>query len=511
MHCTTLPEPRQNLALACRDPATARHWLSQQPAAQPLSMLAALQLQVEAIDAAGLPPASALELLNLLRSASLAALNGLEARFLRKALPLPEEDQHCFDASQQFYQQLGIAYLRLAPGLPASERGLPLQRAAIAFRMAQYAHFQAASETPSQLDEWLLACLAEGQLADCLQQPLADPDFPAFAEASLAGQLAWAFLLRAIDPYRLSVAELLMANRAFGRWRELASFQAALDADPKAVQLDLLMLCAMPLPDAAPRWLNVRPVARKLRQRIEALKAGESPESLKLGRELSAAACLRLLRELDGRLRQRPRPLAGESGEISLSFGGENAYAMFNGEWLNPRVAADSRSTAIAHQRMAIFGFDRQSQLPNTVKKLTIPSEVWRQGNGLAGRSLEQDGARRQSPCLIATKHQGKPQLGVLTGLKTLRSGGLSACLKWYPASVETGSLKALPNPGSNAAKVPVFLLLASEGASLIVPASTPVRLNALFELSGLSISLVLPGEVLERGVDFVRYAVKPA
>ena len=508
MHCTTLPEPRQNLDLACRDLSTARHWLSQQPAAQPLPMLAALQLQVAAIDAAGLPPGSALELLDLLRSAALPALNTLEARFLRKALPLPEEDQRCFDASQQFHQQLGVAYLRLAPNLPAIERGLPLQRAAIAFRMAQYAHFQASSETPSQLDEWLLACLAEGQEADCLQQPLSDPDFPAFAEASLAGQLAWAFLLRAIDPYRLSAAELLVTQRAFGRWRELAGFQAALDADPKAVQLDLLMLCAMPLPEPAPRWLNVRPVARKLRQRIEALKAGESPESLKLGRELSAAACLRLFKELDGRLRQRPRPAVGEAGEIQLSFGGENAYALFNGEWLNPKVAADTRSTAIAHQRMAIFGFDRQSQLPNTVKKMTIPAELWLQDNGLATRSPEQEGARRQSPCLIAAKRQGKPQLGALIGLKTLRSGALRASLKWYAASVEAGSLK---NPGPNAAKVPVFLLMASDGGSLIVPASTPVRLNALLELSGLPVSLVMPGEVLERGVDFVRYAVKPA
>ena len=35
------------------------------------------------------------------------------------------------------------------------------------------------------------------------------------------------------------------------------------------------------------RWLDVRKVERKIDQRIEALLAGESPESLKLGRELS--------------------------------------------------------------------------------------------------------------------------------------------------------------------------------------------------------------------------------
>jgi hypothetical protein len=509
MHCISLPEPRQNIALACPDLASARQWLSQQPAAQPRHMLAALLLQLEAVDAAGLPPERAGELLDFLRTAALPALASLEPRFLRKALPLPEEDRQCFEWVQQFHCRLGVAYLRLAQAQSAGELCRSLHRAAVALRMAQYAHIQAAQDLPPQLDALLLATLAEGERAGVMLSAIGDPDYPGLGESNLTGQLGWALMLRAVDPYRLSAAQLLVASRAFGRWRELAGFQTALDPDPKAVQIDLMMLCAMPLPDGASRWLNVRPVARKLRQRIEALKAGEAPESLKLGRELSSAACLRLLKTLDSSLRQRQRPASTGRAEIALSFGAEHAYAMFKDEYLNPPPVTEKRSTAISHQRMAIFGFDRQSQLPNAVKKLNIPEENWLALDGQVTRQPEADGTRRQSPCLIAARLSGTARLGFLSGLKTLADGSLSASLNWYQADIEAGSLPASPGAAANAARMPVFWLDSVETGSLIVPASLAVRENSVIDLQGLSTRQLVAGEVLERGVDFVRYAVK--
>jgi hypothetical protein len=43
---------------------------------------------------------------------------------------------------------------------------------------------------------------------------------------------------------------------------------------------------------------------------------------------------------------------------------------------------------------------------------------------------------------------------------------------------------------------------------SLLVPATAGVRLNVGLSFQGSSVSHLLPTEVLERGVDFVRYAV---
>lgn len=511
MHWLSLPEPRKNIALAFDDLAGARAWLAGQPQAQPLHMLAALRLQIEAIDGAPLPPALAVELLGLMRKAAVPAQLNLEARYFRKALPMQDEDQRSFEVAQQLWTRLGIAYLRQAPEFPPAGQSLPLNRAASAFRMAEYCHFQAAHECPPLLDRLLFGVLAQAAANGLLDVPLADPDFPHLGEAKLGGQLAWAFLLRLIDPFRLSASQLAVANRALSRWRELTAFQAEFGDDPKAHCADLETLFGGPLPDAVPRWLNVRTVARKLRQRIEALKAGESPEALKLGRELSANACIRLFKEIDASLRPRVERPATEIGEIEIAFGGEHAYAVLKGDFLNPVGSLGAGSASLAHQRMALFGFDRVSQMPTAVKKLNVPGEMWTLVDGQAIRAAGQSGARRQAPCLIAASRQGKPRLGLMLGLQTTAGDALAATLHWYDETVEAGWLPPLGPREKDPPRVPAFLLRAAHSVSLILPANAGIRLDYGLTLEGCSVKHLVPVEVLERGVDFVRYACRQA
>ncbi|HJV93566.1 MAG TPA: hypothetical protein VJ572_08805 [Azonexus sp.] len=511
MHWLNLPEPRKNIVLAFQDVASARAWLANQPQAQALHMLAALRTQIEAIDSAGLAPALAVELLNLLRRAAVPAQAAIEPRYFRKALPLPEDDERSFEAAQQLWTRLGIAYMRLTPHFPPAEKGLPLNRAACALRMAQYCHFQAARQSPALLDHLLFGVLAQAASNKLLREPLADPDFPHLGDSNIAGHLAWAFLLRLIDPYRLTATQLIVANRAISRWRELASFLVAPDSDPKARNVDLAPLYGGPLPEGVPCWLEVRSVIRKIRQRIESLAAGQSPESLKLGRELSASACSRLLKELEASLRSQQRETSTEIGELEIAFGGEHAYAVIKGEFLNPVGNLDASSASLAHQRMALFGFDRVSQMPTAVKKLNVPGETWTMVDGMAVRAADQEGARRLAPCLIASRVQGKPRLGVLFGLQMTAANALTAGLHWYDERVEAGYLKRLAPHDQRAPKVPAFLLRADDAISLILPASAAARLEFGLALEGTSIEHLVPTEVLERGVDFVRYACRRA
>lgn len=511
MHWLTLPEPRKNIALAFQDLASARDWLAKQPQAQAMHMLAALRTQIEAIDGASLAPALAIDLLNLMRRAAVPAQTAVEPRYFRKALPLPEEDQRSFDAAQQLWTRLGIAYLRLTPHFPPAEKGLPLNRAACAFRMAQYCHFQAARQCPEVLDQLLFGVLAQAASNNLLREPLADPDFKHLGDANIAGHLAWAFMLRLIDPYRLTATQLIVANRAISRWRELTSFLLAPDSDPKAKNVDLANLFGGPLPTGVPCWLEVRSVIRKIRQRIESLNAGESPEALKLGRELSAAACSRLLKELEASLRSQQRETSTEIGEVEIAFGGEHAYAIFKGDYLNPVGNLDASSASLAHQRMALFGFDRLSQMPTAVKKLNVPAETWTMVDGMAVRAADQEGMRRLSPCLIASSADGKPRLGVLFGLQMTAANALTAGLHWYEEAVEAGSLKRQTAHEQRAPRIPVFLLRNDEEISLIVPASAAVRLGAGLALDDVSLEHLVPTEVLERGVDYVRYACRRA
>lgn len=507
MDWITLPEPRKNIALAFNDLSSANAWLAAQPQAQPMHMLAAISLQIEAIEGNPLPPGTAVELLNLLRTAAVPAQEVIESRYVRKALPMLDDDQRSFEVAQRLWTRLGTAYLRLVPHFPPVDKCLPLHRAACAFRMAEYCHFLAARECPRSLDQLLFAVLTQAESSGQLRQPLADPDFPHFGDANIAGHIAWAFMLRLIDPYRLSAAQLTVANRAVSRWRELASFQTMPDDDLQGHSVDLAPLFGDALPEGIPRWLDVRKVTHKIEQRIEGLRAGESPEALKLGRELSPAACIRLLREMEASLEVHSQTPSTEIGEIELAFGADYAYAAFTGEMLVTTGSLDTGSASLAHQRMALFGFDRVSTMPTAVKKLNVPSENWLLVDGKAIRPADRRGARRQSPTLIATTSLGAPRLGVMVGLQSIPGGALAANLQWYEERVEAARLARLPQD-KHLPVVPVFLLHDGATCTLTVPSNAGVRLNIGLALEGASISHLLPTEVLERGVDFVRYAV---
>lgn len=506
-----LPEPRSDLKLAFHDLPSAKTWLAAQPRAQPTHILNAIGEQINAIEASTLAPGLAVELLNLLRSAAVPGQDSIEARFIRKALPMAAEDERAFELAQKLWLSLGVAYLRQAPHFPPDGKCLPLLRAACAFRMAQYCYFQAARQCPQLIDHLLFAVLSQAESSGVLRQALPDPDFRHLGESNIGGHLAWAFMLRLSNPYRLSAAQLVVANRAISRWRELTVFQLTPDDDPKAHSVDLAPIFGGPLPDGVPRWMEVRKVERKIEQRIVALQAGETPESLKLGRELSGSACIRLLRDIESSLESTIKTPSTEIGEIELAFGAENAFSILSGESLNPGASLETGGATLAHQRVAMFGFDRASTLPTTVKKLNVPSEKWSLVDGKVIRAQDVDGGRRLAPCLVAAVRAETPCLGVLYALQTLASGALSAELTWFPEPVEAGRLVRSRAQERTQALTPAFLMHDGEQYSLLVPANAAVRLNiglSFQSTTGTPLSHLLPTEVLERGIDFVRYAV---
>ena len=508
MHPITLPQQQARVALAFQTEDEARNWLAGQPQTQPLLMLNTLQGQIDAIDAASLPPQTALNLLNALRKAAVPQQATNEARYTRKALPMQVDDQRCFEAAHQLWTHLAIAYLRLAGQLTPTDTALALNRAASSVRLAQYCHFLAACECPPLLDQLLFSILAQGSAGTHLLEPLPDPDFAHLGDSHTAGHISWALLLRLIDPYRLSLAQLAVANRGLSRWRELAIFQSEADEAAKGQTIDLTN--AFPAAASATDvhlWLNVRSVSRKLRNRIDSLTAGESPESLKLGRELSTGATLRLLNLLQDSLKRHKPRASTEVGEIELCFGADNAYAVIKESLLNPLGAMDTKAASLAHQRMAMFGFDRLSQMPSAVKKLNVVSEVWNMVDGKALRPPTEENIRRISPCLIAARPGNQPRLGIMNGLQMTANGTLAADLVWFEQEIEAGWLKQQGALEQIKPKQAVFLLAQGTTLSLIVPANSSARPDTVLALEGMTIDQVHLTHLLERGTDYVHYA----
>ena len=71
-------------------------------------------------------------------------------------------------------------------------------------------------------------------------------------------------------------------------------------------------------------------------------------------------------------------------------------------------------------------------------------------------------------------------------------------------------ALKRLAPRGNKLVRVPAFLIQEEGEHSLIVPPDAGIRLGVVVELSGTSISELVPNEILERGTDFVHYAARP-
>ncbi len=510
MHRLRLPEPPDATTPAFTDPATAQTWLAGIAAKPAQDALAAILEQIEAIDGGTLSPPQAIALLNLLRSAAIPRQAIAEGLFTRKALPMLAHEEHSFTIAQQLWTRLGIAYLRLVPQCTPANRCLPLHRAASAFRLAQYCHFLAARTCPPLLDQMLFSVLASAEVNGVLRKPIADPDFPQYGKGSVAGQLAWAFLLRTIDPYHLAAPQLQVANRAFSRWRELVTFEVTPGEAKGHYILDLSRIFGGELPAPTPRYLHIRVVAHKLAQRIQALQAGESPETLKLGRTLSASAATRLLKDIEHHLHPRPVAAAREHGTVELVFGGDNAYALLNNQTLNSIDTQGAADRSLSYQRMALFGFEPVRQMPTEVtKKLSLPSEHWTLADGMATRPAGNGAPRLLAPCLIAAEIGGAPRLGILSSLQSGGDGALAAHLTWHAEAVEAGTLKRLAPRGNRLVRVPAFLLHERETWSLIVPADAGARLGVAVDLTGTSIEQVIPAEIVERGADFVHYACR--
>lgn len=501
MHWLDFPPPRKNMQPAFSNPENARIWLAAQPQADAVQMQTILLYQVEALDGSNLSPLEILPLLNFLKSAIVGVQESLEPRYLRKPLPMTTADQRIFETARQLWTRLGIAYLRIAPHFAATERLLPLHQAASSIRLAELCHLQAAQECSALLDRLLFAILEQAERANLQRLPVVDPDFRHLGESNIAGHVAWAFLLRLIQPYRLSAHQLVVANRALSRWRELTNFQAVPDNDPKAQAIALDPLFGCTIPEGLPRFLDVRPIIRKIRHRIEALQMGESAESLKLGRELSNAACIRLLHDMRTSLSQRSSTPATEVGELALAFGAEHAYTLFSGKTLNSQELG-AKSATLAHDRVALFGFDRLSHLPNAVHKLDVPSETWTLIDGLAVRPIDA-GDRHLTPCLVATANEKGARLGVLLGIRASSDDALRAQLSWYQEEISAGFIQRSSGAPSS---VPVFTLSRAGKTYLIAPSNAGIKLDVGLTLKEIKPSHLTPTEVSERGTDFVRY-----
>ncbi|WP_371324026.1 hypothetical protein VX159_00410 [Dechloromonas sp. ZY10] len=481
------------------------HWRERGNDPAQLQLLVA---QCDALLAARPSPRQLQAWIDTLWPIALGTAEAAAARYVRKPLPLADQELQLFRLSRRLWLGLALLCRQLAESSP-EQAPLALQRAGNALRLAVYAHVQAGHAVPSALDEHLFALLAVAHAGGGLALAMTDPLLPTLGAASVGGYLAWAFLWRLVEPQRFSVLQLNVLERVFARWRELAKWQDGRGNDPKARALDLSRFSGRPEGvGGVPHWLDVRSIARKLRQRSDGLRAGETPETLKLGRELSAAACLRLLREVELALAGIRPAGSGLEGEVALVFGAEHIYALLSDQYLNPQKVS-LEASRLAHQRLGVFGFDRVSQLSHAVSRLEVPGELWQARDPYLVRLPGQTPVRHMAATLVACRVAGQLRLGCLQGIEMCDDGSLQASLHWFSGQPRAGVLARQPQD-ARAPRLAAFLLDDVESRQLILPAAYSLRPGQPVVFEGVPPQSFLPSETLERGHDFVRYGLRP-
>lgn len=511
----SLPDPKTDASTSLRDAADAESWVAAQAQAQPMRLLRAALSEIEGIDASAISPLQRVDMLDVLRRPVVLAEAGLEMRYANKPLPLVEEEGKAFDTAWRVWHALGIAYLRTSPFLSPADALRPLHRASIALREALHCHYIAGQESPPDLLELLYQLLLTAENLGVERTPVNDVEYKHLGESSIVADIAWSFLLHFCDPYRFSAAQFNVANRALSRWRELAGFQNRPDDSSKAREVALApWLGENVVTDDGPKYLDVRPVVRKIRRRIEALEAGETPEQLRLGRELAAPACIKLLRMIDDSLRPNAcftgDALPASATQVALILGNEHMFEAIAGVPLE-ETQVTSKSDRISHERIALFGFDNMATRTDHAVKTEIPSEVWGVEDGWILRAANA-GAQILGPALVAIRgdEDTPAQLAVLVSLRQSVEGWLMATLRRLPGPPTVGIQRISNVPIKGVPRTPVFLLPedseAKLPASICVPTGSGARAGSLMALDKSNVEHLRLTDVIERGTNFVRF-----
>jgi len=513
-----------------RDSASAERWLATQPQANVPAMLANLQAQIAAFCLLAVTPRERFRTLEVLRKAVFAATGASQRRFENRLLPLAPVEQEALDTVCRLWQTCAVAYRICLDACAKGDPSLSGRAARVAHRVLaclrreQMQRYAAGAEPG--VDFWmrLHAAFLAAESLGVVAEPVEDRLLGETRESTIAGQYAMALMLHLSRPQTLASAHFAAVARWLARWREQAAVRCMPVPDSRDAMIVLDLAGAAPVSNPLntprqPRWLSLDRVLRKIRSRMAALDAGESPENLKLGSGVPAATCTRLLDDLAAHLQRPPFGLAGVSEtmpRLAVGTGLPWIHALMGGERLraelNPRVSVDDR---LFKEQLAVFGHVVQEAAATEQQ----PLESWR----LASRESDilvllrapADGASRLAlRSLLAIRQRDHFLLAVVTGIQQRDDGLLCAEINLFPEGTLPRSVEVRDKTTGRVARHPALEVAANGGNErlLLIPAGLMARAAAarFFDAE----NALLPGfrlaECLERGGEIDFWRVSP-
>jgi len=513
------------------DASTAAAWLARQPQANAPAMLDKLQAQIQAFNTYRTSPRERFRTLEVLRKTLFSVSGECQRRYENKPLPLPPAEQAVFEATRQLWRACRIAYLHCLracldgdPSL-ASHHGKITHRALTCLRMEQMQCYLAGAELDGEFWRNLHAMLPSAEQLGVERELVQDPLLGETSESTASGQYVMAILLHLARPYSLTRAQFSAIVRWLARWREQAKILAEPDTTPRSCCIALDLAQDQPLHDnlhvaSIARWLSVTPVLRKIRQRLELLATGESPESLKLGSVLSSEACVSLLNELVDHLKF-PQQVAfenlGAATATTVAAGSENIFRLLGGKGLKDTdLLAAAPGDAVSQQRFALFGHtDHEEESDDTYE-----GEIWQTVRREPGelylvRPAGNSERRLALKGLLAIKDARNEHyiLATLRSLYSRHDGSLCIIANPFCGTPVPLLIEVRGKAAGKLSRHPGFLLPAKleDGlSSVVLPLSLPthalsIRFYEAREKSPLALRLL---DLQERGSDNERWSL---
>jgi hypothetical protein len=309
------------------DAASATAWLENVPLANVAAAQQQLLSQLQQFNRYDTKAISRLAALEALREAVQFVEIEQARRFTNRALPMGEAESTVFDDTLALWDAMHLGYQYCLQAVVAGEPGITGQAALVCQRALAYTglkmfHYHRAYRQVSPR-EW--RALHENY-ARAEELGVADEDVKDYLNRDVndtSPRIAYvrALLLGMASPNELSQRQLTFVAFLLERWAEKVEIgREAPEEDVPPLVADLASeLCPdrEPAEAAAPRYLDVKRLAKSLRNRIALLRKGESPAKLALGEDCVQPSCEQLLVFLFRQWCQAKQPRTAERKRVT--------------------------------------------------------------------------------------------------------------------------------------------------------------------------------------------------
>ena len=300
-----LPELSPSAQPEFIDGASAKAWLENVPLANVGAAQQQLLAELREFNRFAAKATSRLVALEAIREAVQFVEIEQARRFTNRALPMAEMESTVFDDTLALWEEMHLGYLRCMQAVIADESGMRAQAALVCQRALAYTglkmfhYHRAYRQVPAR--EWraLHEGYAHAESLGVAEEPVKDYLNRDVNDTSPRIAYVRALLLGMANPNELSQRQLTFVAFLLERWAEKVDVTASApeeDIPPLIVDLASDACPEREGPAAKePRYLDVKRLAKSLRNRIGLLRKGESPAKLALGEDCVQPSCEQLL------------------------------------------------------------------------------------------------------------------------------------------------------------------------------------------------------------------------